>query len=204
MLMMMACVLRHHINTSFIIVTAQQLFHLPRLAISAFGIWDCSLWIDSPFWVTANRFLTLGRCHIQSAVRVSTFQLIFICTFCKHRWLTNEQLAAWMSEYTHRCSNISRRFSIGTSTQGTSLWVLEISDKPGQQEPEPNFKYIANMHGDETSGRMLLPMLAEWLCDNWQGGDERATRIVKDMHLYLMPTMNPGKCLRGLGFASTF
>eukprot|EP00878_Enallax_costatus_P017112 GHUV01017967.1.p1 GENE.GHUV01017967.1~~GHUV01017967.1.p1 ORF type:complete len:233 (+),score=46.39 GHUV01017967.1:257-955(+) len=109
------------------------------------------------------------------------------------RWLTNEQLAAWMTEYTHRCSNISRKFSIGSSSQGRKLWVLEISDKPGQQEPEPNFKYIANMHGDETSGRMLLPMLAEWLCDSWQGGDQRAARIVKDMHLYLMPTMNPGR-----------
>eukprot|EP00878_Enallax_costatus_P024848 GHUV01026540.1.p1 GENE.GHUV01026540.1~~GHUV01026540.1.p1 ORF type:complete len:416 (+),score=69.75 GHUV01026540.1:694-1941(+) len=96
-----------------------------------------------------------------------------------------------MTEYTHRCSNISRKFSIGSSSQGRKLWVLEISDKPGQQEPEPNFKYIANMHGDETSGRMLLPMLAEWLCDSWQGGDQRAARIVKDMHLYLMPTMNP-------------
>lgn len=98
-----------------------------------------------------------------------------------------------MTEYSHRCSSIARAFSIGTSSKGTKLWVLEISDKPGQQEPEPNFKYIANMHGDETGGRMLLPKLAEWLCDNWQGGDQRAARIVKNMHLYLMPTMNPGK-----------
>ena len=33
-------------------------------------------------------------------------------------------------------------------------------------------------------------MLAEWLCAN-QGKDARATRIVKDMHLFLVPTMNP-------------
>jgi carboxypeptidase D len=37
---------------------------------------------------------------------------------------------------------------------------------------------------------MLLPMLAEWLCAN-NGRDERASRIVKDMHLVLVPTMNP-------------
>lgn len=43
--------------------------------------------------------------------------------------------------------------SVGKSVMGQHLWVLEISDKPGQQEPEPNFKYIANMHGDEPSGR---------------------------------------------------
>lgn len=43
--------------------------------------------------------------------------------------------------------------SIGTSANGLQLWVLEVSDRPGQEEAEPNFKYIANMHGDEPSGR---------------------------------------------------
>jgi hypothetical protein len=45
------------------------------------------------------------------------------------------------------------RCSIGKSVLGQHLWVLEISDKPGKAEPEPNFKYVANMHGDEPSGR---------------------------------------------------
>ena len=37
---------------------------------------------------------------------------------------------------------------------------------------------------------MLLPMFAEWLCDN-NGKDERATRLVRDAHIFLVPTMNP-------------
>lgn len=43
--------------------------------------------------------------------------------------------------------------SVGNSVMGQHLWVLEISDKPGQPEAEPNFKYVANMHGNEPSGR---------------------------------------------------
>ena len=43
--------------------------------------------------------------------------------------------------------------SIGKSVRRRTLWALEISDKPGSEEAEPNFKYIANMHGDEISGR---------------------------------------------------
>jgi hypothetical protein len=49
-------------------------------------------------------------------------------------------------------NSITQR-SIGKSGKGVELWALEISDKPGVVEAEPNFKYIANMHGDEPSGR---------------------------------------------------
>ena len=106
------------------------------------------------------------------------------------RYLTNEQLSAWGDEFASRCGSVARKFVIGKSVQGVDLFAVEISDKPGADEPEPKFKYIANMHGDEPSGRMLLPMLAEWLCAN-NGKDARATRLVKDAHIYLVPTMNP-------------
>ncbi|KIZ04213.1 hypothetical protein MNEG_3740 [Monoraphidium neglectum] len=105
-------------------------------------------------------------------------------------YLSNEQLAAWIDEFVDKCSSISRKFSIGKSVQGLDLWGIELSDKPGVEEAEPKFKYIANMHGDEPSGRMLLPMLAEWLCAN-NGKDARATRLLRDAHLFIIPTLNP-------------
>ncbi|GBF96907.1 carboxypeptidase D [Raphidocelis subcapitata] len=105
-------------------------------------------------------------------------------------YLSNEELVAWMTELVAKCSGNARKFSIGESTNGANIWALEISDRPGEPEAEPNFKYLANMHGDEPSGRMLLPMLAEWLCAN-NGKDPRATRLVRDAHLFLVPTMNP-------------
>lgn len=58
-----------------------------------------------------------------------------------------------MDEYVARCAPIARKFSIGKSVAGTDLWVLEVSDMPGQLEPEPSFKLVANMHGDEPAGR---------------------------------------------------
>lgn len=108
------------------------------------------------------------------------------------RYLTNEELSEWMNQFVGRCGSISRKFSIGASESGTPLYVLELSNKPGQVEAKPNFQYIANMHGDETSGRMLLPQLAEFLCASYNK-DRRATSIIKGMHLFLMPTMNPGE-----------
>eukprot|EP00268_Persea_americana_P056242 TRINITY_DN6615_c0_g1_i9.p1 TRINITY_DN6615_c0_g1~~TRINITY_DN6615_c0_g1_i9.p1 ORF type:complete len:273 (+),score=47.55 TRINITY_DN6615_c0_g1_i9:509-1327(+) len=92
--------------------------------------------------------------------------------------------------------------SIGKSVKGIPLWVIEISDKPGKEEPEPAFKFIGNVHGDEPVGRELLIRLANWLCDNYME-DPLATLIIKRAHLHILPTMNPdGFSLRRRGNAN--
>ena len=60
-----------------------------------------------------------------------------------------------MREFTaaDRCGNVSRMFSIGKSGKGVELWALEVSSSPGKEEAKPSFKYVANMHGDEPTGR---------------------------------------------------
>eukprot|EP00882_Tetradesmus_deserticola_P011128 GHRQ01011767.1.p1 GENE.GHRQ01011767.1~~GHRQ01011767.1.p1 ORF type:complete len:333 (+),score=114.99 GHRQ01011767.1:504-1502(+) len=80
--------------------------------------------------------------------------------------------------------------SIGKSVGGAELWVLEISDTPGVRDAKPHFKYVGNMHGNEPSGRMLLPQLAEWLCSNYESNDT-AQRLVDGLHTHLLVTMNP-------------
>ncbi len=58
-----------------------------------------------------------------------------------------------MQSYVQRCGRMARMFSVGRSVEGRVLWALEISSKAGVREPKPNFKYVANMHGDEPTGR---------------------------------------------------
>ena len=100
------------------------------------------------------------------------------------------ELTAFMQEIADQYPDITRLESIGQSVQGRELWVMEISDNPGVNELEPEFKYVANMHGDETVGRELSLYLIEWLVDSY-GNDPRATDLINNTDIFIMPTMNP-------------
>ncbi|XP_073284773.1 carboxypeptidase SOL1 isoform X1 [Primulina huaijiensis] len=117
-------------------------------------------------------------------------------------YMSNSDLEKAMKELNHRCSNISRIYSVGKSVLGVPLWVLEFSDRPGQREAEPAFKFIGNVHGNEPVGRELLLRLGSWICDNYMN-DPLATLIVENVHLHLLPSMNPdGFALRRRGNAN--
>uniref|UniRef100_A0A061S7Q8 Carboxypeptidase D n=1 Tax=Tetraselmis sp. GSL018 TaxID=582737 RepID=A0A061S7Q8_9CHLO len=107
------------------------------------------------------------------------------------RYFSNEQLGQYLQNYAKRCSNISRLFSIGKSASGRwNLWALEISNNPGTDEPKPYVKLVANMHGNEPSGRQLLLQLAEELCTRYSSDPEVAS-LVDGFHVMILPTMNP-------------
>ncbi|XWS23508.1 hypothetical protein CRYUN_Cryun28dG0020300 [Craigia yunnanensis] len=117
-------------------------------------------------------------------------------------YMTNSELEKAVKEFGRRCSHISRIYSIGKSVNGVPLWVIEISEKPGKEEPEPAFKFVGNVHGDEPVGRELLLLLANWICDNYMR-DPLVNLIVENVHLHILPSMNPdGFSLRRRGNAN--
>ncbi|XP_023728257.1 carboxypeptidase SOL1 [Lactuca sativa] len=119
-----------------------------------------------------------------------------------HGYMTNSDLEKAIKAFHGRCGRISRIYSIGKSVLGVPLWVLEISNNPGKEEAKPAFKFIGNVHGDEPVGRELLLLLSNWLCDNYMK-DPLATLIVDNVHLHILPTMNPdGFSLRKRGNAN--
>lgn len=88
-------------------------------------------------------------------------------------------------------SKISKVFSIGKSVQHRDLLVFQISDNVDKVEPgEPMFKYVANIHGDETVGREMLISLIYHLLHNY-GKDERITNLINTTNIFILASANP-------------
>ena len=101
------------------------------------------------------------------------------------------QLSTALRGLAARYPSLTRLYTIGQSVQGRDLLVLEISDQPGVHEPgEPEVKYVANMHGNEVTGRETLLHLAQILLEG-HGTDPSLTRLVDSTRIHLLITMNP-------------
>uniref|UniRef100_A0A8C3NCC9 F5/8 type C domain-containing protein n=1 Tax=Geospiza parvula TaxID=87175 RepID=A0A8C3NCC9_GEOPR len=103
-----------------------------------------------------------------------------------------KEMRKLMKRVSEECPDITRVYSIGQSSRGLRLYVMEISDKPGQHEVgEPEFRYVAGMHGNEVLGRELLLNLMEFLCREFRRGEPRVVQLVTGTRIHLLPSMNP-------------
>jgi murein tripeptide amidase MpaA len=104
-------------------------------------------------------------------------------------------LQQWASNY----SKLAHVFDIGKSYTGRSLFVMHltspiVNDIEKEQDEKfllkPKFKWIANMHGDETIGREMMLALIYYLLLNSKS-DTRINRLLSTTDIYIMPSMNP-------------
>lgn len=84
----------------------------------------------------------------------------------------------------------AKLFSIGKSTEGRELWIMKVSRNVIVDDSRPEFKFIANMHGDEIVGRELMTYLIQDLLQN-DGKDAAITKMLNEIQIYIMPSMNP-------------
>ncbi|XP_010597019.1 carboxypeptidase M isoform X2 [Loxodonta africana] len=102
-----------------------------------------------------------------------------------------EAMEEFLKSVAQNYSSITHLHSIGKSVKGRNLWVLVVGRFPKEHRiGVPEFKYVANMHGDETVGRELLLHLIEYLVTN-DGKDPEITNLINSTRIHIMPSMNP-------------
>ena len=78
----------------------------------------------------------------------------------------------------------------GQSVEGRELWYLRITDQSLPIAQKPKFLYIANMHGNETTGRESMIYLSRLLLKDYSTSP-RIKNLLANAEIFIMPSMNP-------------
>ncbi len=106
------------------------------------------------------------------------------------RYPTYTVYVQMMQNYAATYPNLCRLDTIGTSQNGRLLLALKISDNPNTAEGEPRVFYSGTMHGDETTGGVLLLRLIDYLLTNY-ATSPRVKDIVDHVEIWINPFANP-------------
>ncbi len=106
------------------------------------------------------------------------------------RYPTYEVYRELMNNFEASYPDICKLDSIGTTHDGRKLYVLKISDNVLIEEKEPEFFYTSTMHGDETTGYILLLRLADSLLSSY-GSVSELTNLINSTEIFINPNANP-------------
>jgi len=85
---------------------------------------------------------------------------------------------------------IARRFNIGQSYEGRTIWGIKISDNPGEDENEPEVFFHGLTHARERASNEMALYIIEMLTDEY-ASNERVRNIVDSREIWIVPMINP-------------
>jgi hypothetical protein len=103
---------------------------------------------------------------------------------------TYEAYVNMMYQFENDYPDICRIESVGNSVQGREILFAVISDNIDERETEPQFMYTSTMHGDETTGYVLMLRLIDSLLTSYNS-DSRITDLVNSIEIWINPNANP-------------
>jgi PKD repeat protein len=103
---------------------------------------------------------------------------------------------AIMQQFVTDHPDICKLVTISTLASGRKILAVRISDNVNIQENEPEFLYTSSIHGDETTGYILMLHLADYLLSGY-GTDARITNMVNNTDIVICPLANPDGTYHG-------
>ncbi|XP_048864949.1 carboxypeptidase M-like [Brienomyrus brachyistius] len=130
----------------------------------------------------------MGRLWLLGLLFGASLWLIPGLQFRYHNTVEMEQ---YLKSVIKNYPSFTHLHSIGKSVEGRELWVLVLGKFPTEHKPGiPEFRYVANMHGNEVVGRVLLLQLIEHLVKNYLR-DPLVTLLLNSSRIHILPSMNP-------------
>jgi len=109
---------------------------------------------------------------------------------------TYEAYISMMNQFASDYPGLCQIVNAGNSIEGRSILFAKISDNVGTEEDEPEVMYTGTMHGDETTGYVLLLRLIDSLLTSY-GSDSLITRLVDSCEVWINPLANPDGTYNG-------
>jgi hypothetical protein len=103
---------------------------------------------------------------------------------------TYDNYISMMNLFAENYPTLCRIVNAGTTVNGRKIVFAVISDNVHVREAEPQFMYSSTMHGDETTGYVLMLRLIDSLLTSY-GTDPRITNLVNNIEIWINPNANP-------------
>jgi hypothetical protein len=101
-----------------------------------------------------------------------------------------------MQQFATDHPDICKLITLTTLASGRKILALRISDSVNTEENEPEFLLTSSIHGNETTGYILMLHLADYLLTNYDS-DERITNMVNNFDIVINPLANPDGTYKG-------
>jgi len=109
---------------------------------------------------------------------------------------TYDAYVAMMYQFQSIYPNLCKIIDAGNTVQGRKILFAVISDSVNFKKPKPQFSYVSSIHGDETTGYVLMLRLIDTLLSGY-GVTPNITNIVKNVEIWINPLANPDGTYKG-------
>jgi hypothetical protein len=103
---------------------------------------------------------------------------------------TYDQYVSLLESFQANFPNLCQLVEYGQSIEGRKLLAVKLSDNVSVKEEEPEFLFTSSIHGDETTGYVLMLRLIDYLLTNF-ATNQQISDLLMHTEIWINPLSNP-------------